>query len=154
MVSYYDTISKHQFAMLQLFSKMINERLWGEDDCTQKEYKYLILKEGWMWFKYSKSTGIPLNNITDRTLVLPRYTDFNKHVWENTACIDADEAQFLGTIEDQELRKDILRRKKIGHKLVPKSSSSADQIPIDCINNDLIVMDWTLTIRPQDEERE
>lgn len=106
---YYDYLKKHQFGMIQLFEKMVEERLWGYEHAVYDDYSKMINQWGYNWFKFSKLydegkkvSGLECNlKDFDRkeVILIPRYLSEQPEKQEHVI-LDSDELRGLNLLKE------------------------------------------------------
>jgi len=143
--AYWEFLHRHQFAMIQLFSKMVEQLLWGYDGIEVDTLLKLIEEYGWDWFKFNQKTMVVKLKSGDIAFIIPRYnTIFSER---GAVCLDADEMRIL-----EEGGGDILKvvgiKKQRGDlvKVYGVSESFVSMEPVESFNTGSQIRDWTLPL--------
>lgn len=143
--AYWEFLHRHQFAMIQLFSKMVEQLLWGYDGIEVKTLMLLIDEYGWDWFKFNQKSMVVKLKSGDTILVIPRYD--TRFFDKGAVCLDADEMRILAESSGDLLKVIGIKRQKDDLvKVYEVSESFVSMEPVESFNTGSQIRDWTLPL--------
>lgn len=152
---YFRFLKKHQYEVLRLFDRMVEEVIFGYDGCTDKTMLNLIKTYGWNWFKFARKSVTITAKDGSTVFVVPRYTEEFEDIWRSGKfCLDANEMTFISNPDDYssiKTTKSLMsdRILKIVDKRVdPEGMFHFEMSDINNIN-DSLVYDWVLSLRQE-----
>jgi len=143
--AYWEFLRRHQFAMIQLFSTMVEQLLWGYDGVEVDTLLKLVEEYGWDWFKFNQKSMVVTLKSGDTVLIIPRY--YIKIYERGAVCLDADEMRILGE-GGGDIHKVIGIKKQRGDlvKVYGVSESFVSMEFVESFNTSTQIRDWTLPL--------
>jgi hypothetical protein len=150
MLSYKKALMIHKETVIQILEKMV-EIVVSREPSYKREITVLNLavEHGFNWFKFSRVT-VTFNNLK----IIPRYEARFMSDAQYRPLFDADEYELiLATKSKSEANRALALKKKEGCiKIHTWDEHGFGFSPIQQVNNETAVRDWTLPLFPEDNK--